>query len=113
MNSEEIIQHVSSLVEEQCKLETNIFGYEIWTYHIAIVVEYAKVLADIFGADKEIVELSALLHDYAGIKDKSMYEKHHMYGAIEAEKLLRKLNYPEDKINKVEELSYSIEEVSP
>ncbi len=103
MNSNELINTVSNLVEEQCRKESNVFGYEIWTYHIKIVVKYAKLLAEELGANIEVVELAALLHDYASIKDKVMYEKHHIYGAIEGEKILEKLNYSKEKINMVKE----------
>jgi putative nucleotidyltransferase with HDIG domain len=99
----EIIKEISNLVEDQCKLDTNIFGYEIWTYHILVVVKYALLVAEQLGADKEIVEIAALLHDYASIKDKSMYEEHHAFGAIEAAKILNELNYPDDKIELVKE----------
>jgi uncharacterized protein len=103
LNSVERTKFISNLVEEQCKLESNIFGYEIWVYHIVIVVKHALLLAETLGADKEVVEIAALLHDYASIKDKSMYEEHHIFGAIEAEKVLKELNYPEDKIERVKE----------
>lgn len=48
------------------------------------VVKYSKVLAKTLGANEELVEIAALLHDYASVKDKNMYAKHHIYGAIEA-----------------------------
>ncbi len=103
MVKEEIIRNVSNLVQDQCKKESNIFGYEIWTHHIIVVVKYAKLLAKKLEADIEIVEISALLHDYASIKDKSMYDEHHIYGAIEAEQILNKLDYPKEKINMIKE----------
>jgi len=65
------------------------------------VVKIGKKLAGQFNADSEIVEISALLHDYAGIKDYSLHKEHHIHGAIEAEKILRKLNYPSNKIEAV------------
>ncbi|MGH4120264.1 HD domain-containing protein [Clostridium sp.] len=97
--SEELIQSISNIVEEQSKKDTNVFGYEGWTYHVTIVVKYAKLLAERLGADKEIVEISALLHDYASVKDSSMYKEHHIYGAIEAEEILKGFDYPEERIN--------------
>jgi uncharacterized protein len=103
LNSVELIQSISNIVEEQSKKETNVFGYEGWVYHVAIVVKYAKLLAERLEADKEIVEISALLHDYAGVKDSSMYKEHHIYGAIEAEKILKGFNYPEERISKVKD----------
>ena len=103
MNSEELIESISNIVEEQSKKDTNVFGYEGWTYHVTTVVKYAKLLAEILGADKEIVEIAALLHDYASVKDSSMYKEHHIHGAIEAEKILKDFNYPEERINRIKE----------
>ena len=103
LNSKDLIQSISNIVEEQSKKDTNVFGYEGWTYHVTIVVKYAKLLAERLGADKEIVEISALLHDYASVKDSSMYKEHHIYGAIEAERILQGFNYPEDRITRIKE----------
>jgi putative nucleotidyltransferase with HDIG domain len=99
VNTSELISTISKIVEEQCKSEDNIFGYEGWTCHIVSVVKYAKILAKQLGANEELVEIAALLHDYASVKDKDMYEEHHIYGAIEAQKLLEGLNYPQEKID--------------
>jgi len=93
-----LIDTIATIVEEQCKSKDNVFGYSGWTCHIVSVVKHAKILARKMGADEEIVELAALLHDYASVKDKNMYEEHHIYGAIEAEKLLQGLEYPQEKI---------------
>ncbi len=93
----ELTDIVSKIVEEQCKIKDNIFGYSAWTCHIISVVKYAKILAEKMDADGEIVELAALLHDYASVKDKNMYEEHHIYGAIEAERILKELDYPQEK----------------
>ncbi|GKX65883.1 HD domain-containing protein [Inconstantimicrobium mannanitabidum] len=98
LKSMEIIKTVSIIVEEQCKSKDNFFGYEVWTCHVTSVVKNAKILARKLGADEEIVEIAAILHDYASAKDKNMYEEHHIYGAIEAERILKELDYPEEKI---------------
>ena len=96
-------QQIRAIVEEACKKETNIFGYGIWTHHIVYVVQYGKLLAEQLGADAEIVELAALLHDYASIKDESLYRNHHLHGPLEAERILRELDYPEGKIHAVKQ----------
>ena len=88
---------IEQIVEQACAADTNIFGYDIWTHHILLVVQNAKQLAPRFNADPEIVEFAALLHDYASIKDKALYADHHIHGPIEAEKLLKRLGYPEEK----------------
>ena len=96
-----MINKISSLVEEACKNDSNHFGYGIWTHHILNVVKYGKMLANKTSADEEIVEISALLHDYASIKDFAMYEEHHIHGAREAETLLQRYHYPAKKIEMV------------
>ena len=96
-----VIKEIEKIVEEACKAETNVFGYGIWTHHIAQVVKIGKKLAKQFNADPEIVEISALLHDYAGIKDHTLHKEHHIHGVIEAEKILKNLEYPEEKIEAV------------
>ena len=69
---------LSAIVREACASEADIFGYGIWTHHIVKVVENARLLADDFDADVGIVELAALLHDYASVKNKALYEQHHI-----------------------------------
>jgi HD superfamily phosphodiesterase len=97
---------IADMVEDACKKETNHFGYGIWKYHIVNVVRFSKELAVRTGADIEVVEIAALLHDYASIKDFSKYEDHHIYGALEAETLLKTLGYPDDKIQHVKTCIY-------
>lgn len=99
MNNFDLINEVRSIVESACKNDDNIFGYGIWTHHIVSVVENSLILADKIGADKEIVELSALLHDYASIINKDFYEDHHIHSGIEAERLLKNFDYPQNKID--------------
>lgn len=96
-----LIAEVNRIVETACKADSNIFGYGIWTHHITEVARNGKYLAPMFGANPEIVELAALLHDYASVKDETLYEDHHIYGPIEAEKILLNLNYPAERIEAV------------
>lgn len=92
---------IERIVEQACAADTNIFGYGIWTHHILQVVENARRLASRFNADLEIVELAALLHDYASVKDKALYQAHHVHGPIEAEKVLRQFHYPQKRIEAI------------
>lgn len=94
-------EELALVVEEAAKRDSNIFGYEIWPHHILNVVKYSKILALELGADEDIVEIAALLHDYASIKDASMYPEHHLHGASEAERLLKERGYPTDRIERV------------
>jgi len=96
-----LIQKISSIVEGACKAETNIFGYGIWSHHILPMIPLAQELADRVNADKEIVTLAVLLHDYAGIKNKEFEKDHHIWGAKEAEIILRNENLEEEQIERV------------
>ena len=93
-----MIAEIGRIVEKACAQDTNIFGYGIWTHHITQVVKHGKRLAPLFKADQEIVELAALLHDYANVKDGASYCDHHIRGAREAELLLLRFGYPIHKI---------------
>lgn len=101
MLREQMIKKIERIVEDACKSDSNVFGYGIWTHHIVYVVKYAKQLAERLGADSEVVEIAALLHDYAGIKDHTMVKEHHIYGAVEAKRILIEFNYPKDRIQNV------------
>ncbi len=96
-----MIEKIKQIVEEACQKETNHFGYSIWSHHILSVIEYAKILAEKFNADAEIVEIAALLHDYAGIKDYKFYDEHHIHSSNEAERILQDFNYPQDRIEQI------------
>lgn len=102
-----IINQVARIVENGCRSKNNVFGYGVWSHHIITVVEYAKVMAIELEADVEVVQLAALLHDYAGIINHRYYKDHHIYSGIEAERLLRGLDYPEDRIQMVKDCIYS------
>lgn len=66
-------------------------GYDFWEDHIKYVVDNALYLAKEYGADVEIVELGALLHDIAMPSNIGPREEHHIYGAKIAEELLTKI----------------------
>jgi uncharacterized protein len=89
---------LAEVVEKACQAARNIFGYGIWTHHILSVVEYGEQLAEILAADADVVEIAAILHDYASIKDQAMYEDHHLHGPREAESLLQEHGYPRSTI---------------
>ena len=91
------------LVKEKCRGFDEKFGHtDVWRYHIEPVVKNAMLLASKFGADLEIVEIGALLHDIASLEDFGKYaEEHHIIGSIMAEEILTKYNYPKDKLERV------------
>ncbi|MGI6315226.1 MAG: HD domain-containing protein [Christensenellales bacterium] len=72
-------------------------GFDFWEQHIRLVVEGSLVLAEEYGADREIVELGALLHDIALVSSVGKRRDHHINGGKIADKLLTKYGYPDDK----------------
>lgn len=95
------IQEIESLVKKACFQPTNVFGSGIWNHHIRWVVKFGKMLAEQNEADVHIVELAALLHDYASIKSFALYTNHHIHGAQEAERLLRDMGFDQKTIENV------------
>lgn len=86
------IKKIKEAVREYC------YGDD-YNYHILPVVKYAKTLAEKTSADKEVVELAALLHDIAVNDD----EKHEIVGAERAGKILKDSGYSDSIIEKVRE----------
>jgi len=82
-----LIEEIKKYVEDECKKETNFFGVNIYNHHFISMVKYAKMLAKETGADEEIVEIAAWLHDIGSILGD--YENHHLSGAEHAERLLK------------------------
>ena len=50
-------------------------------HHILAVVKNAVELAPQYGADPEVVEIAAWLHDIASVTDYALYAEHHIHGA--------------------------------
>ena len=97
----EVTEKIKQELLVRCEKSKQKDGYDFWNEHIKYVVDNAVKLAKEYGADIEIVELGALLHDIAMPSEYGDREEHHIYGAEIAEELLTKLNYPKDRIEKV------------
>jgi uncharacterized protein len=65
--------------------------------HVTSVVHLAKRLADMTGADADVVEAAAWLHDIR----KETRERHALEGAEFARRFLPQTDFPEDKIERV------------
>lgn len=98
---EDILEFLEKEVYSRCKQATNKFGMSGYN-HIVSVVKNTKLLAGLLGADSEIVQIAAWLHDIASVTDISLHSEHHIYGAQIAHDLLTSLKYDEEKIKLVQ-----------
>ncbi len=98
----DILSNLQKEIYDRCQRETNKFGMGCY-YHIAAVVKNAEILAEKYGADKEVVLIAAWLHDIASITDYSLYDLHHIHGAEMAYSILTEYSYDSKKIRMVQE----------
>lgn len=95
---------------------------QTWKFHLYPVIKNAVMLADIYGADRDVVEVAALFHDYADLLDLSNRANHHILGAVLAEEILKEDEFSDDFIGRVKNCiinhrasalreKYSIEEI--
>ena len=100
---EKVKEEIIKISNDKMK-ETN---YDDWNNHIKLVYENGHKLAIERNADIEIVDLAAILHDVARVMEYGTLEEHNIYGAEVAEKILKKYNYPEEKIEFVKKCIYN------
>ena len=92
------------MVEEQSKIYDKTQNCQIgqtWRFHLLPVINRAMELAEKYGADKSVVEVAALFHDYANLVDYNNSSEHHILWAKMAEEILQKDGYNQDFIDKV------------
>lgn len=89
------------MIENQKYINNSTDHFNFWEQHIRFVVKEALLLADQYGADKEVVELAALLHDVASIMQVGTRTEHHINGQHIAEAWLREYGYPENQVRRV------------
>ena len=99
----EVVDSIKAELLKRCESYKEKHGYDFWNDHIKYVVKNSIELAKKYGADVEIVELGALLHDIAMPSELGPREEHNVYGAQIADELLTQLNYPEDRKERVKE----------
>ena len=98
----DILSNLQKEIYDRCQRETNKFGMGCY-YHIVAVVKNAEILAEKYGADKEVVLIAAWLHDIASVTDYSLYDLHHIHGAEMAYSILTEYSYDSKKIRMVQE----------
>lgn len=105
----DIIEQIKKEVKESIEEYKNNSDdhYDFWNEHIKYVYNESINLAMQYNADLEIVELGALLHDIALIRNIGDRKDHHSNGKIIAEEMLKKYSYPIDKMKRVLDCVYN------
>lgn len=93
------VEEARKFVEDECKKPTSKYGQEVYAFHFLSVHDYAKKLAEENGADVEVVEIAAWLHDIGSIM--MGRDNHHITGAEISGQKLAELGYAPEKIEKV------------
>lgn len=92
---EKIKQEVLA-INEQYKNQAE-DGYDYWNNHVKYVVKESLFLAEKYGADKEVVEIAAMLHDIALMKKVGTKADHNINGAKIAKEILDKYEISNSK----------------
>ncbi len=99
-----VVNKITEVVIAKCQQHKKnpTYGYyDYWNDHIKRVVYHAVNLAKEYGADVEIVELGALLHDVSMPSEYGDRSEHNIYSAEMAETLLAGLSYPKARLELV------------
>lgn len=92
------------LIEEQSKIYDKTQNCQIgqtWQFHLLPVIKNACMLAERYGADKDVVEIASIFHDYADLLDFANRDNHHILGAELAEGILIQDGFSQDFVDKV------------
>ena len=100
MKFEKYYELIKNQAEHFDKTQNCMIG-QTWQYHLLPVINNARMLADKYGADKDVVEVSAIFHDYADLLDFANRDNHHILGAELAEGILKQDGYSQEFIDKV------------
>lgn len=96
-----ITEAIREFVLSECNSGRNAFGPAFFEQHLAVVAGYARRLGETLGADLEIIELAAWLHDLSAVQDFAVLPKHPAVSAEIARKMLLERGYPVERIERV------------
>ncbi len=98
-----MVAEIGAEVVEACGAAANVLTPSFYHEHIRVVEKYASGLAIRLGADVEIVELAALLHDISAVRDFSSLPRHAAASAELARARLVEGGYPAERADAVAE----------
>jgi len=93
-----------NLIKEQSEIFDKTQNCQVgqtWNYHILPVIKNACMLAEKYGADKDVVEVAAIFHDYADLLDFANRDNHHILGAELTEGVLKIDGFDQEFIDRV------------
>jgi hypothetical protein len=96
-----ITEAVREYTFNECNSSKNAFGPAFFEQHLSVVVEYEKRLGGTVGADLEIIDLAAWLHDLSAVQDFAALPKHPILSAEIARRVLQENHYPPERIERV------------
>jgi HD superfamily phosphodiesterase len=96
-----VSKKVFEYVEDACDQPANLLAKAFYKEHIMVVYNYSNILSTILNCDSEIAGTSALLHDISVVFDFKTLPSHNSDSAKLAGTVLRNINYPEEKTEKV------------
>lgn len=96
-----LVGDIQEFVHKACQRNENIFGPSFFDQHLAVVARFATSLAGRLGADVEVVELAAYLHDLSAILDSTTIPNHPRLSADLAAQLLLERGYPQTRASQV------------
>lgn len=97
----DVVEQIKTLIQQKSDeyLANDPGKYDFWNEHLKYVYQEATALARKYGADLEIVQLGALLHDIAQI-ERGEKKDHEIYGKEIAKRILQECNYPKDRLER-------------
>jgi uncharacterized protein len=93
-----IVDEMRDYVAGECRSGKNTFGSAFFDEHLSVVARYATELGRSFGADLEIIQLAAWLHDLSAVQDFAALPRHPALSAEIARTMLQERGYPAERI---------------
>ncbi len=96
-----IVDEMRDYVAGECKSSKNAFSPAFFDEHLSVVARYAVELGRALGADLEIIELAAWMHDLSAVQDFAALPRHAALSAEIARKILAERGYPAHRLERV------------
>lgn len=93
-----IVEAVREYVFKESHSSGNAFGPAFFDEHLSVVARYAMELGRSFGADLEIIQLAAWLHDLSAVRDFAALPRHPELSVEIARTMLQERGYPAERI---------------